>query len=79
MVARISNIEFTWDKTFLQLVCDYDGAPQDLYGFIVLRRLGITVTGIHDDDESQMAVTVFCEGAFDNLLPKAIPFEWSKS
>ncbi|NJM77589.1 MAG: hypothetical protein HC852_19685 [Acaryochloridaceae cyanobacterium RU_4_10] len=38
-VAFINNIEFTWDKRFLRLACEYDGAPQDLYGFIVLRRL----------------------------------------
>jgi hypothetical protein len=78
IVAFISNIEFTWDKRFLRLACEYDGAPQELYGFIVLRRLGIAVTGIHDNDESQMAITIFCEGEFDDLLPKAIPFEWSK-
>lgn len=71
----INNIELTWDKTFLKKACTYDGAPQNVFGFIVFRRLGIAVTGIHDNDESQLAVTAFCEGAFDDLLLEGVPFE----
>jgi hypothetical protein len=77
--ATIDGIDITWDKQFLQLVCERDGSPKDVYGFIVLNNLGIAVTGIHDDDESQLAITAYSAGAFDDLLPESVPFEISPS
>lgn len=70
----VSDISITWDKTFLRAVCILDGNPIDLYGFIVLRNLGLAITGIHDDDISQLAITVFQEGAFDALLTEGVPY-----
>ena len=29
---------------------ELDGAPQETLGFIVLRRLGLTITGVHDGE-----------------------------
>ena len=75
--ATIEDIEVTWDQAFLRRACDRDGDPQDVYGFIVLKSLGIAVTGIHDQDDSQLAVTAFSEGDFDVLLGEATPFERS--
>jgi hypothetical protein len=77
--AVIAGIDVTWDQAFLREACEKDGAPKDVYGFIVLTKLGIAVTGIHDNDESQLAVTVFEEGAFDSLLKNSSPFEFSAS
>jgi hypothetical protein len=74
-VAGIGDIGLTWDQEFLRRACDRDGSPRNVYGFIVLKNLGIAVTGIHDNDESQLAVTVFSEGDFDDLLAEAVPFE----
>lgn len=64
----VDDIEITWDTDFLRRACERDENPRDVYGFIVLTRLGIAVTGIHDGDDSQLAITAFCEGAFDDLL-----------
>ena len=75
--AVIGDIELTWDQEFLRRACNRDGGPMDVYGFIVLKNLGIAVTGIHDGDESQLAVTAFSEGDFDDLLGEAAPFEIS--
>jgi len=72
--AIIAGIKITWDKSFLRRVCELDGSPKDVYGFIVLDHLGIAVTGIHDDDESQLAITAFSKGEFDDLLPESVPF-----
>jgi hypothetical protein len=72
--ASIDEITVTWDKTFLRQACEKDSSPRDVYGFIVFNRLGIAVTGIHDDDESQLAITAFSKGEFDDLLLKSSPY-----
>ena len=75
--ATIDGIDVTWDHAFLRRACERDGSPRDVYGFIVLTALGIAVTGIHDDDASQLAITVFSEGLFDDLMQRSVPFDCS--
>jgi hypothetical protein len=75
--ATVNGILITWDKNFLRLACEQDQDPRDVYGFIVLTRLGIAITGVHEDDESQLAVTVFSKGDFDDLLPESTPYIFS--
>ena len=55
-------------------LCKLDGKPCEVLGFIVFRNLGITLTGIHDKDESQMALTVFARGRWDVLDSQMKPF-----
>ena len=45
------------------------------HGFIVLLNLGITLTGFHDDDIYQRAVTVFARGRWDGQLSDLKPFD----
>lgn len=73
--ATIDGIKVTWDRPFLRLACKQDPSPRDVHGFIVFQRLGIAVTGIHDDDDSQLAITVFSKGGFDDLLTDSTPFD----
>lgn len=75
--AIIGDIELTWDQEFLRRVCNRDGNPMNVYGFIVLESLGIAVTGIHDGVESQLAITAFSKDDFDALLAEASPFDIS--
>ncbi len=75
--ATIDGIQVTWNKSFLRRLFEKDGSPMNAYGFIVFNRLGIAVTGIHDDDESQLAITAFSEGDFDLLLKESVPFDSS--
>ena len=75
--ATIEGIKVTWDKSFLRRVCEYDGSPRDVFGFIMLPILGIAVTGIHDNDSSQLAITVFSEGEADDLLAESVPYVFS--
>jgi hypothetical protein len=72
--AIISGIQVTWDHSFLRRACEIDGSPRDVYGFIVLPSLGIAVTGIHDNDDTQLAITAFSRGEFNELLAESIPF-----
>jgi hypothetical protein len=48
-------------------LCALDGDPQETSGFIVLLNLGITMTGFHDGDEAQKAVTAFNKGRWDQF------------
>jgi hypothetical protein len=72
--GTIEGIEITWDQSFLSQLCRIDGGPREVFGFIVLPRIGVAVTGIHDDDSTQLAMTVFPKGAFDELLKSGTPY-----
>ena len=76
--ATINGITITWDRNFLRLACEYYQSPSDVYGFIVLPRFGIAVTGIHDDDESQLAITAFTKAELHNWLTKSVPYVWKQ-
>lgn len=64
---------FTDPDAFTKL-CKLDGSPHEMLGFIVLQNLGITMTGFHDNDESQKAVTTFTRGRWDALASQMKPF-----
>lgn len=51
-----------------------DSEAKEVVGFVVLLKLGIAFTGFHDGDESQKAVSVFVEGAYDELSWKMKDF-----
>jgi hypothetical protein len=55
--------------TFLS---QYD-RPFEIVGFVVFLELGITLTGFHDNDESQKAITVFREGRWDDCRGQLTP------
>ncbi len=75
--ASIAGFDITWDRAFIKNAYNFDQSPQNVYGFIVFNRLGIAVTGIHDHDDSQLAITAFSKGDFDELLADAVPYEIS--
>jgi hypothetical protein len=45
-----------------------DPEPVERLGLLVFRRLGVTTTGYHDDDESDRALTVYAPGTWDEQL-----------
>ena len=51
-----------------------DGDAREVLGFIVLPRLGLTLTGFHDGDSGQLAVTAFESGRWDRLEGEMKPF-----
>jgi hypothetical protein len=51
-----------------------DGAPMKAFDIIYLLRLGISLSGFHDRDSSQKALTLFAKGEHDSLIPRMTPF-----
>jgi hypothetical protein len=62
------------DPTGFASLCRLDGSPCEALGFIVLRNLGIALTGFHDKDESQKALTAFARGRLDIVESQMKPF-----
>ncbi len=62
------------DPTIWRELLADDGDAQESLGFIVLRKLGLTLTGFHDDDPAQLAVTAFEAGRWDALRQEMKPF-----
>jgi hypothetical protein len=60
-------------------LCKLDGSPLEVHGFIIFRELGITLTGFHDNDESQKALTAFARGRWDVFEAEMKPFHIQSS
>ena len=73
--AVIESIPVTWDRHFLEEICQRDGRPVVVQGFVILPSIGISVTGIHDDDRSQLFVGASKRGVWDDLLKLGKPFD----
>ncbi|WBS04787.1 hypothetical protein OU994_11160 [Pseudoduganella sp. SL102] len=78
---QMEGVEFRGLKIFLddsEVVLDKliqeDGDPYIYLGFVVLLKIGITMTGFHDDDISQKALTLFPQGSWDKRRAKLKPF-----
>jgi hypothetical protein len=69
----VGGLQVLAPENFDELL-ELDGAPQETLGFIVLRRLGLTITGVHDGDGSQLAATAFRRGRWDRLGDQMRPF-----
>ena len=69
------SLPVTWDQPFLVNACQIDGAPVEAFGFVILRKLGIAITGLQDGDVSQLALTVFSTGDFDEFMSEATVFK----
>ncbi|MDQ1924645.1 hypothetical protein [Massilia pseudoviolaceinigra] len=70
---------FTEDPNIvLRKLIAADGNPQLLLGFVIFLNLGLTLTGFHDNDESQKAVTLFERGFHDESLQEMKPFRLRK-
>lgn len=60
---------FSQKNAFRDLLRE-DSCPYEYYGFIILLDLGITLTGFHDNDPDQLAITAFTRGRWDHLKSK---------
>lgn len=70
-VVRVGDIVFDWHKPSFYALVAADHNPLNIAGFVVLKDLGVSISGVHDDDESQRAFTVFRRGVFDPLIVQA--------
>lgn len=69
---------FSSPDSFARLV-KKDGNPYEYVGFVVLLNLGLTMTGFHDNDDSQKAVTVFAKGRWDGVKSQLKKFGGTKA
>jgi len=58
----------------IQLLRQFDPAPQLWVGFVIFQRLGVRLSGFHDNDESQKAIAVVKEGYWDQYTEDFVPF-----
>lgn len=66
----VHNLMLPWDSSCLKLLGRFDNDLREIYGFIVSFRLGIALSGFHDEDESQKAIHAFMRGDWDCLVDK---------
>ena len=50
----------------------------EVLGFLVFDRIGVTTTGYHDDDEDDLAITVYPRGAWNKFLKKGVAPDLSR-
>jgi len=51
-----------------------DGGTLEFVGVLLLPKYGITLTGFHDSNPSELSITVFTENRMDHLLNKFKPY-----
>ena len=76
--ARLDDVEIFNSPGAFEKLTEQDGSPFEYLGFIILLKLGITLTGFHDDDPAQRAVTAFARGRWDHLRAKFNPFHLTR-
>lgn len=54
-----------------------DPNPVECFGFVLFLNLGIALTGFHDQDPEQEAITVFKRHRWDGMADSFVPFEGS--
>ena len=71
--VTLMGIDVFNDPNAFDRLIAVDGKPFESLGFVVLMKLGITLTGFHDQDESQKAVTAFARGRWDDVKEEFRP------
>ena len=62
------------DATLWRELVREDGDAHECAGFIVLKRLGLALSGFHDGAKEQLAVTAFELGRWDSLKGAMRPY-----
>lgn len=65
VIVSCMNIDIFRDKRAFSKLLAMDNSPYEVYGTIVFLKLGIAVSGLHDENESQLALTAFAKGHWD--------------
>lgn len=72
--ASINGQSVFWDKQMLHWLKSEDGELKEVFGFLVSLKLGIVLSGFHDDDESQKTIHAFRNGDWDMFKDRMHPF-----
>jgi hypothetical protein len=68
--VTIRGINVFNDANAFQDILRLATCPYEYFGFIILLDLGITLTGFHDNDPNQLAITAFTRGRWDHSKSK---------
>jgi len=68
--VAIHGVELFQEIEMFPKLLREDSCPYEYFGFVILLDLGITITGFHDNDPSQRAITAFARGRWDHLKSK---------
>ena len=66
----IRGVELFREPEAFPKLLQQDSCPYEHVGFIILLDFGITLTGFHDNDPFQRAITAFTRGRWDHLKGK---------
>jgi hypothetical protein len=78
-VARVNDVDVDWNDTFLSVVQRIDPELVEVLGFVLSLKLGLSFSGFHDGDLSQMAIHAFQRGDWDRFRKRMKPFHFSSS
>jgi hypothetical protein len=73
----LDGVPVDWSSSSLVELCRMDGAPFEYFGTIVLFNLGIAVTGLAQEEESDRSLTFFRRGDWDELRSDMKPLDLS--
>jgi hypothetical protein len=63
------------DRSVWRELVAADGDAREVLGFVVLPRLGLTLTGFHDSDDGQRSVSAFAPGRWERFEAEMKPFQ----
>lgn len=63
------------EKELTRFLSSKDDSPYECFGFIVFLEIGIAITGFHDGDFDERAITAFKKGRWDSMHSSFQPFK----
>jgi hypothetical protein len=73
--GTINGSPVLWDRRFLSWLAAEDEDLQEVLGFVLSLKLGLALSGFHDDDDSQKAIHAFRFGDWDMFKNRMRPFK----
>ena len=68
------GVDIFSDKGAWRELCKIDGKPLEIFGIVVLPALGISFSGLHDEDFENCSVSGFSKGHWDHKFASMSPF-----
>lgn len=72
---RLNGANLDWSSEGLCRLCAQDDNPIEVHGAILLLQLGVSVTGITDDEVGNRALSAFRRGDWDEFKSEFRPWE----
>jgi hypothetical protein len=75
--VHFQGLDVFGDPTAWQSIVRMSSDCHEWVGFIICSDLGIQLSGFHDGDDSQLAISIFPRGDYERHRPKFKPFSLS--